>query len=624
MGIQGMGRKGAMRRAVILAGLLVVFGVSAHAQDSRPATKLTQDPRLDPSADSRVTLHVKATPLVDVVNYLRARSGVNLVVADGAEGSITVDLDQVPWRLALETVVEQAGCVLVDKAANLIRVEKPPRVTFEFAGADVRVVVDSIAKLAGASVVVAPEVEGTVYLRVNNVPWRTALDTVVKSLGFTVVEDAWGILRVVHPSKLEAQMGMKVFNLRYLRPPSPYVPKIKTEYAEGQAKAPTQDPEKDFPLIKALRSVLSKGGSLEYVSRTNILLIKDTEPVLAQVGRLLQEMDVEPAQIFVDVKFVTTTNTDALTYGFDITDQGFQAGLTGGAIPTRLPFNLGGGGWNSSFTANENGRTPGLNDADTLAATTFGTLDFTKATFTLNMLKKDDRSRIVQAPKLMALDNQEATIFVGRTIRYAETEAQAAQSGGLTFSIREAKGSPVQTGFQLYMIPHVIPGTDKVMMTLIPEAEQLIGRSSDPNLQGFQIFTSGEGTPNEVSIALPQIASSTMVSTLMLQSGHTAVIGGMVTETETERINKFPVLGDIPVLDFFFKSKSRAKSNEALLIFITPRILRDSDDLERIVRSEDLLRQKQIEAENERIFGGAEGLVPMGPPQTDSEKKAGG
>lgn len=618
MSIRGMGAWS----AIVFLSTVVTATATASAQDSRPAASgLATSPRQDASADSRVTLHVKDASLADVVNYLRARSGINMVLADGADGTITVDLDHVPWRLALETVVEQAGCVLVEKAANLIRVEKPPRVTFEFAGADVRVVVDSIAKLAGASVVVAPDVEGTVYLRVNNVPWRTALDTVVKSLGFVVVEDAWGILRVVHPSKLEQQMVTKVFNLRYLRPPSPYVPKIKTEYAEGQAKAPTQDPEKDFPLIKALRGVLSKGGSLEYVTRTNALLVKDTEPNLAQIARLIQEMDVEPAQIFVDVKFVTTTNTDALSYGFDIGDQGFQAGITGGALPTRLPFNLGGGGWNNNITANQNGVTPGLDDAGTLSATTFGTMDFTKATFTLNMLKKDDRSRIVQAPKLMALDNQEATIFVGRTIRYAETQAEAAQSGGLTFSIKEAQGSPVQTGFQLYMIPHVVPGTDKIMMTLIPEAEQLVGRSSDPNLQGFQIFTSGAGTPNEVSIALPQVASSTMVSTLMLQSGHTAVIGGMVTESETERINKFPVLGDIPVLDFFFKNKSRAKQNETLLIFITPRILRDRDDLERIVKAEDLLRQKQIEAENERIFGTSEQLVPVEAPKTESESK---
>src|SRR5204862_5431121 len=106
--------------------------------------------------------------------------------------------------------------------------------------------------------------EGAVYLRINDVPWKTALDTVAKSLGFVVVEEPWHIYRVVHPSSLEAQMETKIFPVKYLRPPAPYVPKIKTQYAEGQAKAPTQDPEKDFTLIKSLRDALSSGGRLDY------------------------------------------------------------------------------------------------------------------------------------------------------------------------------------------------------------------------------------------------------------------------------------------------------------------------------------------------------------------------
>jgi type II secretory pathway component GspD/PulD (secretin) len=202
----------------------------------------------------------------------------------------------------------------------------------------------------------------------------------------------------------------------------------------------------------------------------------------------------------------------------------------------------------------------------------------------------------------MALDNQEATIFVGRTIRYAQTEATAAQNGGLTYSIREADNSPVQTGFQLYMIPHVIPQSNKIMMTLIPEAEQLVG--TDPNLPGFQVFTSGAGTPNEVSIALPQVASATLVTTLLLESGHTAVIGGLITEQCANRVNKVPVLGDVPFLSFFFKSQSLTKTSENLIIFITPRVVRDSCDIDRMVSEETARRQKAIEEEIEHVYLG--------------------
>jgi type II secretory pathway component GspD/PulD (secretin) len=602
-----------IRRGAVGAAAWLVFAAASVAQEPASRPVLVVGPHFN---DTRVSIHAKDLPLADVIAYLQERAGVNIVLAEGVKEKVTVDLDLVPWRLALETVAEKAGCVLVEKAANLIRVEQPPRVTFEFTGADVRQVIDAIAKVAGASVVVAPNAEGSVYLRINDVPWRTALDTVAKSQGLVVVEDAWNILRVVHPSALEEQLETKVFPVRYLRPPAPYVPKIKTEYAEGTVKPPTQDPEKDFTLIKTLRSMLSKSGKLDYIARSNMIVVKDIAPVISQIGRILQEVDLEPAQIFVDVKFVTTSNNDVLNYGIDPGEQGFAASLTGGSIPSRLPFHLGGGGWNNNITAVSNpttavgdttisGYTPPILGTDPgSAGVTYGALDFTKATFTLNLLKKDDKARIVQSPKLLALDNQEATIFVGRTIRFAQTEAEQGQAGGLTYSIKEAANSPVQTGFQLYMIPHIIPGTNKIMMTLIPEAEQLVGRSSDPNLAGFQIFTSGEGTPNEVSIALPQVASSTMVSTMLLESGYTAVIGGLITESETENINKIPVLGDIPILDFFFKSVKKNKVRESLLIFITPRILRDHDSFEQLVRLEEQRRQKAVEAEYETLLNG--------------------
>jgi type II secretory pathway component GspD/PulD (secretin) len=493
----------------------------------------------------------------------------------------------------------------VQKATNVIRVEQPPRVTFDFVGADVKEVIDAIAKYAGTSVVTAPEVKGEVHLRLNDVPWRTALDTVAKTLGFVVVEEEWGIYRITSPDKLTQQLETRVFTLKY-RPPAPYTPKIDTNYADDNRTRPSGDATKDFTLINALKSALTKSGSLEYHARENMVVVTDTAPALDQIERILNEIDVEPAQVFIDVKFVTTSNNDVLNYGVDIGDEGFSIGISGAAIPSRLPFSLGGGGFGSDIVANTAQNIPGLDAEQTLNAVTFGTLDFTKATATLNLLKRDQGSRIVQAPKLLALDNQEATIFVGRTIRYAETEASSNQSGGLTFSIREAQNSPVQTGFQLFMVPHVVPGSDKIIMTVVPEAEQLVGTSSDPELAGFQVFTSGQGTTNEVSIALPQISSSTLVSTLMLESGETAVIGGLITEQEAETINKLPVLGDIPILGFFFKSVSRSVVNESLYIFITPRIIRDSESYAEILKQEEVKRQSAIEAEVERIWSGVD------------------
>ena len=547
-----------------------------------------------------VSLEVADAPIAAVVGIIRDQSGAIIVVAPDATGTITIVLDRVPWRIALDLVTRQAGCVVIQEGNGALRVEQPPKVTFDFAGADAKTVIDSIARVSGASIVTGSEVDGTVYLRINDVPWTAALDTVARTLGLVVLKEDWGIYRVMHPSKLEDQLTTHVFPIKYLRPDPPYIPQIRSEYAKPSPSAALVE-QQEFSLIGALRNALSPKGSLEYHARNNIIVVKDIEPVIDEIGAILEEIDVQPAQVFIDVKFVTTSNTDSLSYGVDPGTKGFTASLTGGAIPSRLPFNVGGGGWNNAIIASADAQTPGLSPAATSAAITYGTLSFSDATFTLNLLKNDSKSRIVQSPKLLVLDNAEATIFVGKTVRYAETEASSNQSGGLQYAIREAKASPVQTGFQLYLVPHIVPGTDKIIMQVIPEAEQLVGTST--TVPGFQVFTSGAGTPNEVSIALPQVASQTLVSTLILKSGYTAVIGGLISESETDTVNKIPILGDIPILGFFFKSTRRSKVQESLLIFITPRILKDPDMAGQLLAEEDLRRQKAIESELESIYG---------------------
>ncbi|MEE2712946.1 MAG: secretin N-terminal domain-containing protein [Planctomycetota bacterium] len=594
------------------AGLRGAASVMTFVMVFAAAPLLAQPPiygsNLQDRADTRVTLEVKDQPLQDVIKHIAEASGINILLGNGIDEKVTITLNQVPWRVALDLVAERAGCSLAQKAVNVIQVVQPQPVTFNFTGADIKAVIDAIAKVSGASIVVAPEVEGSVHLRVTNVPWRAALDTVVKTLGYVVVEDGYNIYRVVHPSSLEQQMVTRVFPVKYLRPPPRYTPKIDTVYAdlaqkEQQGGGSLEDPGRNFTLVRALRGALSANGKLDYFERNNTLVVKDTQPVVSEIERMLAEIDVEPAQVFIDVKFVTTSNTDALSYGFDPGENGLRIGMSLGSIPTRLPFNLGGGGWNNDIIAGNPAQTPGLTQEELKESINYGTLDFTGATFTLSLLEQDDTTRIVQAPRLLALDNQEATIFVGQTIRFAETEAQSNQSGGLTFSIREAANSPVQTGFQLYMVPHVVPGTDKVILDVIPEAEQLTGRGTDPNLPGFNIFRSGQGTENEVQIALPEISSQTLVTTLMLESGQTAVIGGLITESESEIERKLPFLGDIPLLGFFFKSVSKSKRSQSLLIFITPRIVRDSGSFAKFHQVEDRRRQAAIEAEMERIFG---------------------
>jgi general secretion pathway protein D len=199
----------------------------------------------------------------------------------------------------------------------------------------------------------------------------------------------------------------------------------------------------------------------------------------------------------------------------------------------------------------------------------------------LRLFAEDRSSQIVLAPKLVCLDNQEATIFVGETVRYAQTTASSNQSGGLTFSIAEAPQSPVQQGFQLLVIPHVIPNTDKVMLTVIPESEQLVGTSA--TLPGFDEFTSGEGL-NQVSILLPRVAASTIVTHMIVRTGETAVLGGLLQRTQAEIERGIPGLKAIPLIKWLFTVKEKQNSLQNMVVFMTPRIIFNSEDIELAIK----------------------------------------
>ncbi|MEQ1894175.1 MAG: hypothetical protein ABL998_16660, partial [Planctomycetota bacterium] len=351
-------------------------------------------------------------------------------------------------------------------------------------------------------------------------------------------------------------------------------------------------------VLAALKKAVSPGGEMEYMPPPqNIIILKDTAQVHAEVRDMLALLDVEPAQVFVDVKFVSTSNRDLFNLGVDYGDLGPQVSYSGGSIPITLPFNLGSGGWEDLIIADPTGEGPYIAGA-AVPQTIFGALSFTQWSGALRLLQRDTTTEVIQAPKIIALDGKEATIFVGETVRYAQASSQQGQAGGLELSIEEAENSPVETGFQLLVQPHVIPGTNKVDMVVIPKETSLTG-TGDPSLAppGFDVYTVG-ASGLEGTIALPRERSSTLVSNVLLESGQTAILGGLSTDSDTETVSEVPFFSDIPLLGWFFQHKSRQRDKQMLWVFVTPTVVRSSSDQQKLLEREVLRRQ---DAYGERI-----------------------
>jgi len=587
-------------------------------------------PRADaqvPSREARINLRLAEQSLDTVIDFVRDRSGVNIVLID-KEGDpnllsatpVTMELTDVPWRDALELVAEKVGAVVEQRTGGVLIVTRPQRVTFEFPDADVRQVIDTIARASGANIVIGPDVQGFVSVRFSDVPWRDALDVVARTLGYTVVEENRGVLRVVDPLTLQDQLETRTYQLRYLRPKSTYRPILKSEFVQNLAATSSgagsgggTDYMRTFSVLPALSKALSPAGELDYVDLQNMIIVRDTTEVHRAVEKLLSFMDVEPLQVFCDVRFVSMIDTSVKDLGFDYGEAGPTVFFNGGQIPITFPFNEGKGGWEDSLIASPNGFGPYVDPllnggATIIPDTVFGVMDWQQFQATFRAWQLDTETEVIQAPKVVAIDGYETTIFVGETIRYAEAKSEQGQAGGLQLSIEEAGGSPVEIGFQLLLRPSVVPGTQQILMDVIPKETSLSGASTNTSLSpaGFDVFTIG-ASGLEGSIALPRTRSSTIVTSMLLESGQTAVIGGLRTDAETKTLGKVPFLGDIPILGELFKFRSKNIDKRSLMVFITPSIVYTSDDSRRILELELERRDMLLKDELEQLLGGESG-----------------
>jgi type IV pilus assembly protein PilQ len=576
-----------------------------------------------PSLDARMTLNVAEKPLDELVRGVRERTGANIVIVDPQDADkrisnspITIELFDVHWRDALELFAEKAGGVVEERAGGVLVIARPYPVSIDAQDRDIREVITTIAKASGASIALGKEVSGNVTVSFNNVPWRIALESTAKSLGFVVVEEQRGVLRVVSPETLKDQLETRTYQLRYLRPKGNYKPVIKSEFVQSvhgqQQKTAGTDPLKNFSVLQALEKTLSSQGKLDFVDVSNVIIVRDTAQVQNSIKDMLARLDVEPAQVFCDVKFVATTNQDLLNLGIDYGDAGPKVSFTGGQIPITFPFDAGRGGWDDSVIASPDGAGPYidplLNGGATIVPdTVFGSLSFLEVAGTLRLLQRDSKSEVIQSPKIIALDGVESTIFVGETIRYAEAKSEQGQAGGLQLSVSEASGSPVEVGFQLLIRPNVIPGTDKLVMEVIPKETSLSGTGNSTLAPpGFDVFTIG-ASGLEGSIALPRTRSSTICTSMMLESGQTAMIGGLSSDSDQETETKIPLLGDIPVLGKLFKHENKSRDRRSLLVFLTPTILRSSEDSQLLLNQELRRRRSALKDELEKVLNSAIG-----------------
>ncbi len=536
-------------------------------------------------------------PLKNVIEDLGILSGTSIRLTDSVDPDKKVSfVSPVPlyWRDVLDRVLEKYDLIARRIGPRQLEVVRPKRVNMEIRNSQFTSIVDTLAKLAGISIIVSPSVAAqnvTIpQLSLNDVPWQAALDTVVKTAGFSTVQEDYGIRRVITKNELRSQLETKTFQLRYLRPSGKYEGEIESTYLDDQASQQEEtitEGRFKWGLLNVIDGFLTKAeggedpiGSMQYERKRNILVVKDTPQVLRKIDNMLEVLDKEPPQVLLQVRFISTNNTFLRDMGLQYNAQGTS--LTGSQFGTaiasssaeppgeddlsRTKFPFGFGGENIDLTSPQ----AALQDTSVGPFLNDYTLDWT-----LRFFQQDTSSRVVQSPRLTVVDGHKATVFVGEEIHFGKVTTQTATgSTTVTQSIEEAEFSPVESGFQLLVVPHVVRGTNRVMLSVVP-------KNNNVTFPQNRIISINQG---QTQVRFPTIETSTVVTRMILKSGTTAVLAGLINEDDSATKESVPFLGDVPLLEYLFSARGKQLSDSYDFFFITAHILPSVEEERRRIK----------------------------------------
>jgi type IV pilus assembly protein PilQ len=499
-----------------------------------------------------------ATP-VFTVDATRANKDARLVVTAAAA------YDQVAYQSDNQFTLELKPPAPQQAAStggfNEDREYTGERLTLNFQDLETRAVLQLIADFSGLNIVVSDTVMGSVTLRLQNVPWDQALDIVMTTKGLDMRRNG-NVIIVAPAEEIAAREQAELEALQAMQTLEPLRSEfIQVNYAKAAELATLIQGEGE-------NTLLSERGNVAIDERTNTLLVNDTATSLANVRRLVTTLDIPVRQVLIEsrvvivnddysrelgVRFGATAANDNGGNGLiGMTGSGVGAGQlvgtptigntppAGSALPVPVP----------PLATRYNVNLPVASPAGSIALAILGN-DYL-VDLELSALQAEGDGRVVSTPRIVATNQREARILQGTEIPYQESSS----SGAATTSFKEAVLS-------LTVVPQITPD-DRIIMDLTITKDSV----------GELVPSGGAGG------FIPSIDTRELVTQVVVNDGETVVLGG-VYETELRNVvTKVPGLGNIPGLGYLFRSKSQTNNNAELLIFVTPKILRDGSRIQ--------------------------------------------
>lgn len=420
------------------------------------------------------------------------------------------------------------------------------RISLNFQDIEVRAVLQLIADFTELNLVASDSVTGNITLRLQNVPWDQALDLVLKTRGLDS-RQVGNVLMVAPAQEIAERERQEIEANKQLAELAPLQSEfIRIRYAKaidviGLFEAGSEEGG----------SLISERGSVVVDERTNSIVVTDTAAKLSEIRDLIEKVDIPIRQVMIEARIViASSNIDeqlGIRWGggyLNVNGDKFTSVAGDTASVTSLNNQLIGGGQVTAPSA------PFV-DLGVAEGTSGFAVGFTSTdlflTAELSALEASGEGEVVSQPKVITGDKQKASIKSGTEIPYQE----GAASGATTTAFKEAV-------LKLDVTPNITPD-DRVLLDLVVNQDSV-----------GALVPSGNGG------LIPTIDTTELTTQVLVGNGETVVLGGVFKNEELVKVEKVPVLGDIPYLGKLFKSTANTQQKTETLIFITPRILSEA------------------------------------------------
>ena len=470
----------------------------------------------------------------------------------------------------------QAGNTFVIEVKELTKAQKKAkekakfgytgeRLSLNFQDIEVRAVLQLIADFTGKNMVTSDTVTGSITLRLKNVPWDQALAIILKTKGLGMREEG-NVMRVAPAEELAAIEKQELEAKKQIAELLPLVTEtIQLQFVTastvekllkksrqqalrnsrrsarggrgGSYNTDTVNP--DNPDDEEGASYFSSRGTIMSDDRTNKLIIRDTARNIAQLRKLVAEIDTPTKQVLIDARIVAASNSFNKDMGLS---WNFASVGNNGVVKTRGDLTP---GTTNTAQTSQGGVDLGAAQKNLLGVT-FALLNSDYLVdLEISASQIEGSGEVISSPRVVTTNGQSAVIKAGDEIPY-----QTASQNGTNTQFKEAVLS-------LEVTPLIIPG-DKVNMDLNIKKDNVA-----------EDVSTGIGQA-------PAIQTRSIETNVLVDNGDTVVLGGIFEHEKSKLKDSVPILGDIPVIGAAFRVNSTSDDKRELLIFITPKIMNEN------------------------------------------------